>query len=130
MAEQQYLLAVAHQAGPDVRIAKGVDGSRDWFTPEELELAAWSLLNRASMPEVGIFHADGTVGHARIVESYIWRGEPWTITAVDGSSQTVNPGDWLVGLLLDDVAWRLYKDGQVQGVSIQGVARRRRRPAA
>lgn len=124
--EQRFLLTVAHQAGPDPRIAKGADGGRDFFTEAELEKACWSML-LSGAPEVGLFHADGTVGHARIVESYIYRGEPWKLAAADGSEVVVKSGDWLVGMLCDEVAWDLYKSGRVAGVSIQGSARRRAR---
>lgn len=123
---QRYLLAVAYQAGKDERIAKGLDGHRDYFTDAELEKAAWSLLQQGHVPEVGLFHADGTVGHAQIVESYVYRGPDWTLTAVDGSTQVIKSGTWLTGLLCDEVAWRMYETGQVSGVSLQGGARRRR----
>lgn len=126
MAEQRYLLAVAYQPGRDERIAKGVDGGRDFFTEAELEKACWSLLNRDEPPVVGMFHADGTVGHARVVESYIYRGPDWELAAVDGSVQVVKSGTWLVGLQCDQVAWEMHKAGQVGGVSLQGVAKRRR----
>lgn len=124
--EQRYLLAVAYQHGQDQRIAKGLDGARDFFSEVELEKAAWSLLQQDAVPEVGLFHMDGTCGHASVVESYIWRGEPWTLTAVDGSTQVIKSGDWLVGLVCDEVAWDLYKSGRVSGVSLQGRARRRK----
>lgn len=124
--EQRFLLTVAHQAGPDPRIVKGMDGRRDFFTPVELEKACWSML-QSGAPEVGLFHADGTVGHAQIVESYIYRGPEWVLEAVDGSSVVVKSGDWLVGMLCDEVAWNLYKSGRVTGVSIQGSAKRRAR---
>lgn len=127
MTEQRFLLALAYQHGRDERIAKGVDGYRDFFTEAELEKAAWSLLQQDRLPEVGLFHMDGTTGRARIVESYIWRGEPFDMTAVDGSTVRVNKGDWLVGLLCDEVAWGLYKSNRVGGVSMQGVAKRRSR---
>lgn len=123
--EQRYLLTVFHQAGRDERIVKGADGSRDYFTAEELEKACWSML-QSGAPEVGFFHADGTVGHAQVVESYIYRGPDWTLTADDGSEVVVKAGDWLGGLLLDDVAWDIKKAGRVSGVSIQGRARRRK----
>lgn len=125
--EQRYLLAVAHQHGRDEKITKGADGARDYFTEAELEKAAWSMLQQDTAPQVGLFHADGSCGHAAVVESYIWRGDPWTLTAVDGSTQVVKAGDWLVGLLCDEIAWDLYKSGHVAGVSLQGVAKRRRR---
>ena len=121
--EQRYVLALAYQAGMDDRIVKGADGNRDYFTPAELEKAAWSFLGGPS--EVGIFHVDGTTGHATVVESYIYRGADWPMTAADGSQQVVKSGDWLIGMQLDPVAWQLYKSGRVSGVSIQGSAHRR-----
>lgn len=122
--EQRYLLTVAHQAGPDPRITKGADGGRDYFTPDELERAAWGFIGAGA--QVGLFHADGTTGRARIVESYLYRGPDWTLTAVDGSVQVVKAGDWLVGMICDPVAWGLVKSGRVAGVSVQGQAKRRR----
>jgi len=70
--EQRFLLTIGYQAGPDSRIRRGADGYRDYFTPEELEKAAWSLL-RSGSPTCGLFHVDGTEGAAEIVESMIWR---------------------------------------------------------
>jgi putative serine protease XkdF len=124
MPEQQYLLTVAYQAGRDERITKGQDGARDFFSPAELEKAAWLFMKSAR--DVGLFHLDGTTGCAQVVESYIWRGDDWALTAADGTEQIVKSGDWLVGLLCDDVAWNLYKSGRISGVSPQGRAARRR----
>lgn len=123
MAEQRYLLTVAHQPGRDERITKGVDGQRDFFTGEQLERAAWTLL-QGGAPEVGLYHVDGTVGHAQVVESYIYRGPDWVLKAADGSEQVVKAGTWLVGLQCDDVAWDLWKRRLVTGVSLQGVGKR------
>jgi hypothetical protein len=125
MTEQRYLLTVFHQAGPDPKIQKGLDGGRDYFTAEELEKACWSML-QSGVPEVGFFHGD-IVGHAQVVESYIYRGPDWTMTADDGSQVIVKAGDWLGGLLCDEIAWELKKSGRVGGVSIQGKAKRRKR---
>ena len=122
--EDQWLLTVAYQAGPDPRIARGADGYRDYFSARALEKCCWSML-LSGAPTVGLFHADGTEGSAQIVESSIHRADPWTITAVDGTEVTVNPGDWVVAMLCDDTAWDLYKRGLVAGVSPQGVAKRR-----
>jgi len=123
--EQRYLLAVAYEPGKQDRIAKGKDGGRDFFTEVELEKAAFSFIPGGA--EVGMFHLDGTVGHVQVVESYIYRGPPWTLTAVDGSEQVIKAGTWLVGLICDEVAWHAYKDGLVGGLSPQGKATRRRR---
>lgn len=120
MAEQ-FVLGVAYQAGRDQRITKGADGARDFFTEVELEKAAYSFLKDGGM-QVGLFHADGTEGHAQIVESYIYRGPDWK--QPDGS--VIKKGDWLLGAKLDDTAWRLVTEGHITGWSPQGTATRRR----
>jgi hypothetical protein len=118
--EQRFLLGVAYQAGPELRIAKGADGARDFFTAAELEKAAWSFMR--SGPHVGAFHMDGTEGAATPVETFIWR---WgDLDCGDGI--VVKSGDWLIGSVLDPPAWDMYKRGLISGYSPQGVARRRR----
>ncbi|MGW2371671.1 XkdF-like putative serine protease domain-containing protein [Kitasatospora sp. NPDC001683] len=118
MSEQRYVLGVAYQAGPDPRIQRGADGGRDYFSPDELEKAAWGYLPLGA--EVGLFHTDGTTGAATVVESYIYRGPDWDI----GDGLVVKAGDWLVGAILDEPAWQLYKSGRITGFSPQGTARR------
>jgi hypothetical protein len=118
--EQRYVLGVAYQAGPDPRIAKGADGHRDYISAVELEKAAWSFL-ASGQPEIGLFHADGTTGHAQVVESYVYRGPDWDL----GDGVIVKAGDWLVGAVLDEPAWSLVKSGRVTGWSPQGGGRRR-----
>ena len=145
--EQRFVLGIAYQAGPDPRIAKGVDGGRDFFTPVELEKAAWSFMLGGQ--QHGLFHVDGTEGAARPVESFIYRNPvPWIVSgdsavrkAVAGlaaeaeacagpGDMVVHEGDWCLGAILDDRAWQLHKAGRINGWSPQGVARRRRvRPA-
>lgn len=123
--EQQFVLGVAYQAGPDPKIAKGLDGARDYFTEAELEKAAWSFMLNGQ--QHGMFHLDGTTGAARPVENFIYRNPvPW-IVAPD---LVVRKGDWCQGLLLDDKAWALHKAGKVNGLSPQGIARRRKRTRA
>jgi Putative phage serine protease XkdF len=117
---QRYVLGVAYQAGPDPKIAKGADGGRDYFTEAELEKAAWKFLQNG--PQVGLYHLDGTAGAATVVESYIYRGPDWDL----GDGIVVKSGDWLMGAILDDRAWQLYRAGKLNGWSPQGVARRRR----
>lgn len=120
MSEQRYVLGLAYQAGPDPVIAMGADGSRDFFTPEELEKAAWEFMKTSR--SIGLFHENGTEGAADVVESYIYRGEPWDL----GDGFIVKAGDWLVGAVLDEPAWALYKSGKVTGFSPQGTAKRRK----
>jgi hypothetical protein len=116
---------VAYQPGRDPRIAKGVDGGRDYFTPAELEKAAWSFMLNGQ--QHGMFHLDGTEGAAQTVENYIYRNPlPWIV----GDDLIVRKGTWLQGLLVDDKGWELHKQGRVGGLSPQGAAvRRRARPA-
>ena len=121
---QRYVLGIAYQAGRDPRIAKGADGSRDFFTAEELEKAAWAFA-KTSM-DIGLFHEDGTEGHARVVESYIYRGNPWIVDDTPGHETIVRKGDWLIGAVLDDSAWEMYEAGHITGFSPQGSARRRK----
>ena len=124
-AEQRYVLGVAYQSGPDPRIGMGADGGRDYFQPVELEKAAWSYIPNGA--GVNLFHDDRITGHATVVESYVYRGPDWQITGPDGSVTVVKAGDWLVGAILDDVAWQLYKEDRITGWSPQGTATRIRR---
>lgn len=114
---QRYVLAIAYQAGPDQRIQTGADGARDYFSPDELEAAAWGFMRSL---EIGLFHIDGTEGHAQVVESYIYRGPDWEV-----NGEIVHAGDWLLGLILDEPAWEMYQNGEITGLSPQGSAKRR-----
>lgn len=119
--EQRYTLGVAYAANmPDV--GKAADGYRDFAGPEALEKAAWSYMQKGG--NVGLHHQSGTDGQGTVVESYIYRGEPWVVKAADGSDQTIMPGDWLVGVVWSEEAWPLIKAGIVNGFSPQGSARR------
>jgi hypothetical protein len=123
---QRYVLAVAYQPDRDPRIQKGQDGGRDFFSEEELEKAAFSFLLSGN-PQIGIGHADGSAGAARVVESYIYRNEqPWDI----GNGIVVTKGTWLIGAILDPKSWEMALDGRLTGMSPQGTARRRRVRAA
>ncbi|MEC5149152.1 XkdF-like putative serine protease domain-containing protein [Cryobacterium sp. GrIS_2_6] len=121
--ELRIVLGVAYQAGPDPRIKKGADGSRDYFTADELEKAAATFL-RDGGRQIGIEHMDGTIGHAEVCESYTWPSDdPFVI---DGEV-VASKGDWLIKALLDEVSWELVKSGKLTGFSPQGSATRKRR---
>ena len=120
--EQRYTLGVAYAANmPDV--GKAADGYRDFAGPEALEKAAWSYMQKGG--NVGLHHQSGTDGQGTVVESYIYRGPDWSVSAIDGSTQVIKEGDWLVGILWNDEAWDLVKSGVVTGYSPQGTAKRR-----
>jgi hypothetical protein len=122
---QRYVLGIAYQAGKDPRIATGADGGRDYFTAEELEKAAWAFAKRTDRT-IGLFHEDGTEGHAEVVESYIYRGHPWVVDATPGHEVIVKAGDWLIGAVLNETAWKLYEQGHITGFSPQGSAKRKK----
>lgn len=121
--ERRFTLVVGYPAlRPDQGVA--ADGFRDFAGAQAVENAAWSYIRKGG--KIGLWHADGTEGSGECVESYIHRAGPWVIKAADGSEQTVNDGDWLLGIVWSPETWQLIKSGQVRGVSMQGSAVRRR----
>jgi Putative phage serine protease XkdF len=124
-AAKRFTLCVAYPAlRPDAQIA--ADGFRDVASKEAVEDAAHSYLLKHR--KVGLWHApgDATVGSGDVVESYIWRADPWVVKAVDGTQQTVYPGDWMLGVRWTEKTWPLIVSGEVQGLSMQGGATRRK----
>ena len=118
MPEQRFFLAVAWQAGRDESIVRGADGRRDFATAESIEKAAWKFMKTR---DLGLFHQDGTMGHAELTESYIYRGPDWP--QPDGT--VVKAGDWLIGGIADEPTWAAMKAGRITGVSVQGAGKRR-----
>jgi hypothetical protein len=119
---RRYTLQVAYPADkPDA--TKAADGFQDFASSEAVEDAAWTYLTKS--PEVGLWHEDGTAGAGRVVESYVYRGPDWTITAKDGSEHVIKAGDWMVGIQWSEKAWPHVLAGRVNGVSMQGKASRR-----
>jgi Putative phage serine protease XkdF len=120
--EKRYTLTCVYPAlKADAAVA--ADGWRDFAGPDAIEDAAWSYLRKGG--QVGLWHLDGTTGSGEVVESYIYRGPDWTLTAADGSTQTVRKGDWVAGIIWTPEAWDLIKTGKIRGVSMQGTATRR-----
>jgi hypothetical protein len=117
VAERRFVLGIAYPA-----LRK--DGHGEWMTADTVEATAWEFLR--SGRQIGVFHADGTVGHADVVESYVHRGPAYSVTAPDGTAVTINPGDWVLGAVFDDQLWSLLKRGELDGWSIDGTGRRRR----
>lgn len=115
--EMRYTLGVVYPA-------KEVDFHGDFMSDVELEKAAWGVMQKGEPPKVGLMHRPGTAGAGTVVESYIYRGPKWTTKAAGGEEQTVDPGDWLMGVVWNDVAWEAVKSGQLKGYSLQGVARK------
>lgn len=121
--ERRFTLHVAYPAlKPDISVA--ADGYRDFAGPDAVEDAAWSYLLKS--PQVGLWHADGTTGSGRCVESFIHRAPDWHLVAADGTGQVVKTGDWCIGIQWEPKTWELVKSGRIRGVSMQGSATRRR----
>lgn len=99
-AEQRYALGVAYPANQ-------VDGHGDFARPEVVEAMAWDFMRNGQ--QIGFYHADGTLGHADVVESYIYRGPDWECGDVGGGAQTIRSGDWLLGVIFDEQAWPAAK---------------------
>jgi Putative phage serine protease XkdF len=119
--ERRYTLGVAYPA-MKVDVGVAADGHRDFVSHEALEKAAWQWMTKHR--DIGLYHRDGTGGRGTVVESYIWRGEPWVIKAADGTEQKVMTGDWLLGVQWREDTWPLIKAGLIKGYSPQGGARR------
>jgi hypothetical protein len=120
--ERRYTLTVAYPANKaDVSVAS--DGHRDFAGPQAVEDACWAYTTKSR--QVGLWHADGTDGAGQVVESYIYRGPDWEISATDGTTQIVKSGDWLIGIVWDETTWPLVKQQLIGGVSMQGTAVRR-----
>jgi Putative phage serine protease XkdF len=120
---RRYTLQVAYPANkPDA--VRAADGYRDFASPEAVEDAAWEFLVKS--PNVGLWHADHTTGAGKVVESYVYRGPDWTLTAHNGSQQVIKAGDWLVGIVWSPDTWPMVLEGRIGGVSMQGTASRRR----
>jgi hypothetical protein len=118
-------LCVAYPAlRPDTQTA--ADGYRDFASKEAIEEAAHEYLLKHR--KVGLWHSpgDATVGSGDVVESYIWPADPWVIKAVDGSTQTVYPGDWMMAVRWSEKTWPLVLKGDIGGLSMQGGAIRRK----
>lgn len=122
-AEKRYTLTVAYPADkPDVDTAR--DGYRDFASADAVEEAAWNFMVKSR--NLGAFHADNTDGSGTAVESYVYRGPDWEVTAADGTTQMIKAGDWLLGVVWDEPTWALIKSGDIGGVSPQGTVERRK----
>lgn len=99
-AEQRYALGVAYPADE-------VDGHGDFARPDVVEAMAWGFMRGDR--QIGFFHADGTLGHAEAVESYIYRGPDWSQMDTSGQTQVIRAGDWLLGAIFDEQSWPLVK---------------------
>jgi hypothetical protein len=125
--DSRFTLSVAYPAlRADKKVA--LDGRRDAIQPDALEKTAWEWLARSR--RIGLYHGDyiglpggANEGHGEAVESYLWRcPQPWVLKGADGVDQTIEYGDWLLGVRWDLPTWDLIKSGRIDGFSVQGKA--------
>ena len=118
--EQRYVLMVAYPAmKKDTAVA--ADGHIDFGQPDVIEKACFSFMRKGC--RLGMWHQDGH-NPGEVVENYIYRGPTWITKGDDGTEQTIEPGDWLCGMILNPDAWAMYKAGKIGGASPQGRAKR------
>ena len=125
-AERRFVLGVAWAV--DTPSRRGLDGFKDVAAPEAVERAAHAWMLKSG--RIGLFHGDmlggsADEGHARIVESSIYRGPNWSTIDAFGNRVLIKAGDWLMGAILDEKAWQLAKAGRLTGWSAQGRAVRK-----
>jgi hypothetical protein len=120
--EQRYTLGVCYPASTSKRVESDFHG--DVMSEAELEKSAWGFISKSGGSRVGLMHRPGTSGAGKVVESYIWRGPEWKTKDVDGTEQTVDPGDWMLGVVWEPEAWAAVKSGNLKGYSLQGAARK------
>ena len=128
--EDHFLLMVAYS--PNRMPLRGADKMIDLGGDDEvMEKGCWRFMAKGA--KTGMFHQEGHGDEAVCVENGIYRNdEPWVVKDTKGepTGEIVRKGDWLVGFILSDYAWGLYKSGQIGGVSMQGGARRKPASAA
>jgi Putative phage serine protease XkdF len=96
-----------------------------------MAIATLSAQRMSKHRNINLFHADDTLGHGNVVESYIYRGPDWKVPSpVDGKDYVIKSGDWLLGSTWDDYGWSLVKAGLVNGWSPEGGAQRDMKPSA
>jgi hypothetical protein len=107
------------------------DTQRDIYSDEEIRQSCHKFME--DFRNVGLMHRTLVNGKVAILESYIspidfWvtlDGETFSAKPKDAKAEHVRKGTWLLGLRVKDNAmWQKVKDGEIDGLSIGGSARR------
>lgn len=120
-AKQRYVLMVAY---PSMKkdTATAADGHIDFGQAPVIEAACFNFMRKGC--KLGMWHKEG-YDPGEVVENYIYRGPTWVIKSDDGTSQVIEPNDWLVGMILRPEVFEMYEKGIISGASPQGRAKRR-----
>lgn len=110
--DDHFVLSVAYPANR-------LDGHGEWASAETVMKSAHGFMRTGQ--QIGFDHADGTVGHATVLESYLHRGADLPF-----DNYVIKSGDWVIGVEFDAATWPEVRSGRVNGFSIQGVGKRRK----
>jgi hypothetical protein len=93
--ERRYTLSVVYPACTRARCTPDAHG--DHASALVVEEACWAYARKGM--RVGLGHRAGTEGAGEAVENYVYRGPRWVVRDVAGEQQTIEPGDWLLGVI-------------------------------
>jgi 2'-5' RNA ligase len=117
-AEKRFTLGIVYS--PDE-----VDAQADYMKADEVEKAAWNIMERLALGKfkIGLEHnkfktSDGAAPGI-LVESYVWRAPDMELNGVK-----VTKGSWIAGVVWHPEAWELVKAGELHGYSFAGIASR------
>lgn len=115
--EQRYTLSAWYIPGQ-------MDAHGEWTDPAELQQAAWRYVRRGDR-QIRLQHNTEIVA-GEWVEILSWPFEVvaprWNPDTGEQESVTYPAGTVFLGVIWDDWAWALVKEGQIRGLSIGGTA--------
>jgi hypothetical protein len=126
--ELKYTFGVMYKATND-RDQPIEDAHREWATADELQGSQWEYVKSGDR-SIQLQH--GIMGFMKIgewVDIVAWPKEETVTLTVPGQDpvQSVIPANSIyMGVLWNDQGWQLVKQGRIRGLSMGGLARRRR----
>lgn len=89
------------------------DSGGDFMTAEDIRKMAHEFVRKGRLSQVDVMHDNKTVAGVQIVETFIARDD----------DDVFIPGSWVVGIHVpDDEVWAQIKAGELNGLSMEGVA--------
>jgi hypothetical protein len=90
------------------------DSAGDFMTAEQIQKAAHDFVRKGRMAQVDVQHDNQLIDGVQIVESYIAQKD----------DPTFIPGSWVVGVHInDDDTWAKVKKGEINGFSLEAMAK-------
>lgn len=106
--------------------ADTVDGHDEFMRKDNVRKSMWGFMDAGVGQQIGLHHADGTVGHGKVRTCWQWPdwAAPQEVVAANGTRQIIKSGDWLLGVEFDAQTWPRVMRGEFNGWSIQGMGAR------